>query len=525
MMLMFNQALASIEQKYNVLGVIDADNMQSPNGKHWLHCELQKLHQPVFKNNDRIVVIQKNPDIYEYTDLPGQFISTLQKFVSEIDISNYFVLLVTFNPNIKQELQQAKMLYSTDKNPIQHEIVAGSEYVPVQQKKDTFCILPWMALYVGPDGNVLPCCVADQKFPLGNIKQASVDSIAKSDQSNVLRGNMLSGQRSKECQYCYIREDARLSSPRLQHNKRWRNKVEFANTNVLNQFAPVYLDLRLNTVCNLKCRMCSGYFSSAIAQEEVDLFKDYRHKHTSLPSYSRKLLINDLIKYVPQAEKIYFAGGEPLLAAEHYNILDELIRSGNTNVEISYNTNFTNISYKNQPISNWWNQFKNITVGASIDAMGEVIEYVRHGTVWANIEENLKILQDQCVHVNFTVTSTVGFLTANSLINLQKKWHTTKKLDITKFTLSPTVSPAHLTISALPQHHKIRLGNIIQSHINWCKDHSADALAQQWQDVLQYMWHTDGSHHLVEFSRLTQIMDKHRGECFAKTFPEFKDLI
>ena len=37
------------------------------------------------------------------------------------------------------------------------------------------------------------------------------------------------------------------------------------------------------------------------------------------------------------AEKIYFAGGEPLLAAEHYEILNALISCGNTDLEITYN--------------------------------------------------------------------------------------------------------------------------------------------------------------------------------------------
>jgi MoaA/NifB/PqqE/SkfB family radical SAM enzyme len=384
-----------------------------------------------------------------------------------------------------------------------------------------------MHLYVGTDGNVLPCCVADQQHPMGNIEEQSVDSILKLPVFNQLRKNMLSGLRSKECSRCYAQEDAGLQSNRLSHNNQWQNiKQDNLNKDAsIDNFNPTYLDIRLNNICNLKCRMCSGYFSSAIAQEEVVLFGKKESVQSSLKLQQRNLGLKEILEYVPAAEKIYFAGGEPLLTAEHYEILDALILCGNTNLEITYNTNFTTLNYRGRSVLDLWKQFSNIKIGASLDAAGAVAEYVRHGTNWSIIESNLELVKSQCPHVNFTVTSTVGLLNVYGLVKLQQDWHNSKTLNISKFSQSIMITPAHLTVCALPLEHKQRLEQTINHHIAWCRENNANGLATQWNDVLNYMWSNDNSHCMTEFKRLTHIMDQHRNESLVKAIPELTNLL
>jgi sulfatase maturation enzyme AslB (radical SAM superfamily) len=227
---------------------------------------------------------------------------------------------------------------------------------------------------------------------------------------------------------------------------------------------------------------------------------------------------------LPYAKKIYFAGGEPLLAAEHYKILDALIECGNTDLEIFYNTNFTSLTYKNISTVEVWKKFSNVTIGASLDAMGAVAEYVRHGTKWPTIESNLASVKKHCPHVNFSVTSVVGFLNAASLIDLQKNWHENKILDITKFTLTAMTGPEHLTLRILPKEHKGRIEEKIRTHIKWCEQHRATTLAKQWQDVLNYMWGADLTYLLPKFKQLTVSMDQFRNEFFSLVLPEFQTL-
>lgn len=523
----FDNAIANQRALYDTVGPYYLSNSCQPNGDKHLHDFLTSVYQSEYNPNFRILIIQDCPDTYDYEDLPGRAICALQKYASQIDISNFFILVITGNKNISAELEQVQQLYSTDSASIQSYIVEGVNYVPIQKIHDTFCALPWMHLYVGTDGNVLPCCVADHQHPMGNIEEHSVDNIVKSPAFNQLRKNMMDGLRSKECSRCYVQEDIGLQSARQSHNNRWKNikKDNLKKDGSIDKFDPMYLDIRLNNICNLKCRMCSGYFSSAISQEEVVLFGKKESVQSSLKLQQRNIGLKEIIEYVPTAEKIYFAGGEPLLAAEHYKMLDALIACGNTDLEITYNTNFTTLNYQGRSILNLWKQFSNITVGASLDADGDVAEYVRHGTNWNIIKSNLELVKSQCPHVNFTVTSTVGLLNVYSLIRLQQNWHNTETLDISKFSQSIMIGPEHLTVSALPLEHKQQLEQTINYHITWCKENNANSLAKQWHDVLNYMWSKDNSHCMSEFKRLTQVMDQHRNESLATAIPELANLL
>lgn len=516
-------SISDLQKIYNTSKPFYLSDLQKLDGNKQLHQFLTSVYQAEYKNNFRILIVQDCADVYDYADMPGSAMCILQKYASQIDISNFFILIITSNKHIETELEQVRKLYSTDNCKMQSQIVDETEFTKKVVSLDTFCVLPWIHLYVGTDGNVLPCCVADHQHPMGNIEKHSIDTIVKSSSFTQLRHNMLTGQRSKECSRCYIQEDSGISSSRLGHNARWPNiKIEQAK---IDQFDPVYFDIRLNNICNLKCRMCSGYFSSAIAREEVELFGNKNHVQSSMGSSQRQVALKEILNFLPQAEAIYFAGGEPLLSSEHYEILDALIACGNTDVKINYNTNFTTLQYRSRNVLELWKQFTNITVGASIDAYGVVAEYVRHGTVWGTIESNLELVKLQCPHVNLTVTSTVGLLNAASLIFLQKTWHESNQLDILKFSQSILISPDHLTLTSLTADHKHRLDKLVNDHISWCYKNDGVRLAKQWQDVLKYMWSADTSYHLNEFKRLTTITDHHRHESLETSIPELQNLI
>ena len=54
------------------------------------------------------------------------------------------------------------------------------------------------------------------------------------------------------------------------------------------------------------------------------------------------------------------------------------------------------------------NEFKDVSVGASLDAMGPRAELMRNGTVWADVERNREDMLKKCPHVDFYISPTVG---------------------------------------------------------------------------------------------------------------------
>jgi radical SAM protein with 4Fe4S-binding SPASM domain len=497
---------------YNIIDVIlFSDSLLS------IRKKLELVRKDSFDSNDRIVIKQDIVDSYPYIDAPGSKLIEIQKIINQVDISNCFILLVTSNPYVQSEIEFITKFYSVDTTPINFSITTGEYKKQIGHYNNTACSKLWNHLYVGTDGNINPCCLADHRFPIiKNIDNNDVVSIIHSEEFNQYRDWMKQGYRSIACNKCYHNEDNNIRSARVVCDPN-KEKIDITS-----------LDIRINNICNFKCRMCSEYFSSSIQQETIELYGKNsqlgfeKNLLTGFSSDKKNRLLEKIMPYITNdLTYIYFAGGEPLITKEHYQILDRLIEIKNLNLEISYNTNLSMLKYKKFDVVDYWKQFTNVKIGASIDASDNVAEYIRHGTVWTDIVKNIDVIKKNAPNVNLFISSTVSFLTIENLIKLQTKWISEKTFEATNLTLHVLTSPAYLSPAALPQHHKQRLSNIIENHINWL---GKTEVANQWQDVLKYMNNNDYAYTLNDFKSRTKILDKHRNESFLDVFPEFRDL-
>jgi len=511
-----DQALEQLNKEYCVLGTFYYSMLAKHNGEKILYDWLYTHHKDYFEPNERLVFVQDCGDVYEYNDELGNHTTAIQKALKVVDITNCFVTILTTNKNIARELTLV-----TDTDVINHVVVPG-KYDPIFPTfGNTFCPLPWMHLHIAPNGDVLPCCAGDTNYPLGNIDQDSLVNIYNNKKFQKLRQGLLTGKHPKECQYCWIHEKNGLKSHRLNHLEHHR-VLEIRNDGLVDNFNPITLDIRINKVCNLKCRSCSPHLSSAIAQEVQGI---YNVDWPTLNNRQRKLVMSELLLLLPNSEHIYFAGGEPLLAPEHLAMITELGRIKNTNLNIFYNTNFMQLDFRGTSFTDMWKEFSDITVGASLDAHGSVAEYLRHGTVWSTIESNLKRLQNKAPHVKFRVTSTVGFLNIESLIELQRNWTEQGLISIDQFSIPQIIYDSYFSVQAAPIHHKRRLTLIIKDHISWLNFQSAKELANRWQEVIDYMWKEDRTHLLPEFQRTMSNQDQYRNESFHTILPQFADIM
>ena len=511
--MIFDKSLSELTQIYQVIETIDLSSLDSKE----LYNKFSNLYKLEYQPTERIVVTH-NTDNYPFRDLAGQKLTQLIEYINRIDIPHFVITIVTTNKNIKFELETLSA-ESVGSVCVDGEYIENAKY-----NRDSFCILPWMHLYVGTDGNILPCCEADHRFPLGNINADSIQNIMNSSLAQQIRSNMLAGVSCKECVNCYTNEDNNIDSARQQANSFNRQYLHLAKSNIIDiaNYTPYTMDIRINNICNLKCRMCDGYFSSSIAQEEFELFnKTYTGRF--LTQKQKNQVLDKIMHYLPNVESIFFAGGEPLIIEEHYKILDRLIELKKTNIEIVYSTNFTNLSFKNSSLLDMWGKFSNVTVEISADAIGKVAEYVRHGTKWNQLEKNLILLKEKCPAVNVKIKSCVSLLSVESLIELQKSWYQ-KGISIDSFFIDPVIGPDHLTLQVLPIDQKNRISKLINSHIDWINMSGGTHLANQWNKVLQFMMSNDASYHLKEFQRLTSIMDNKRNESFIEIFPQYKNL-
>ena len=510
---LFEDKLLFLPTDISIVGVLQFDDTLNE-----LSRQLDLLRKDQFLPNERIVIVQEHPDQYPYIDGDGKQLIEIQKLVNRADIGNCFILILTANTNIATEIANIHQDHSSDSTLFDWCIYPG-EYIPVISRyENTACTHLWDHLYIGTDRNVLPCCVADHRYPIGNIDTQDINDILDSDNAQNIRQWMVDGYRTKACSLCYKNEDNNIKSLRraFQPKSSKRKKI-------------TYLDIRLNNICNFKCRMCSEYFSSSIQQETTEMFgKDavLGYEKINLNSINQKTRQSNLKKLLPYVtadlEKIYFAGGEPLITEEHYSILDQLIAINNVDIKMSYNTNLSKLSYKRYNIFDYWKQFSNVLVGASIDASGLVAEYMRHGTVWQDILDNINAIKTQAPHVNLTITSTVSWLTLENLVELQTQWLDSSMFTCDQLLISILTDPLYFSVTTLPKSYKQSMTDKINKHIEYL---GQCQLAQQWTELRDFMNNTHTEHELIEFSKRNVMLDQHRNESFNQLFPQFQDLL
>ena len=324
-------------------------------------------------------------------------------------------------------------------------------------KNSSFCILPWIHMYVDPVGEFFPCCVrAPGMNSFGNINKTSVEAVWNSSQMKTLRKDMLGNQpRPDVCGTCYKREKKEGNSHRLGFNKKFfhlipvkiKSTQEDGSVNDLNWS---YWDFRLSNKCNFRCRTCGPEHSTAW-QAELNS-PDNTVRENNRPGWQAGF--EYFLKNSQNIEEIYFAGGEPLLIDEHYHLLEWLIQNKKTNIVLSYNTNLSILEYKDWKILDLWKKFKYVYVSPSIDHFGKKAELIRKGTNWTQVEKNLKtILKEK--HIQVRPTLTISALNILDFVEIHKYFFKMGLIKtINHFALNMVLQPEFFSVSILPEEQK-----------------------------------------------------------------------
>jgi hypothetical protein len=90
-------------------------------------------------------------------------------------------------------------------------------------------------------------------------------------------------------------------------------------------------------------------------------------------------------------EEIYWVGGEPLMYDIHWRSMDRLAMDKNLQkVHLRYNSNLSRVRFGKHYLYDWLPQAKDWTMCASIDATGEIGEFIRTGLNWEEWDKNFR---------------------------------------------------------------------------------------------------------------------------------------
>ena len=396
-----------------------------------------------------------------------------------------------------------------------------------KQKNKSFCVLPWIHLATHPIGTVTPCCITDMKDGVSTaahedndnlhffLSKDSLDSISNSKRFKEIRKQMMNGEYPAVCQKCYKYEAGGVDSKRIESNRVFKKYIDqcFPNTNPDGSLKEVkynYVELRLGTVCNLKCTTCNPFSSNRWHQDlhgfkGTEFEKDYFKLDIRTEWYRDYNFYDELYLKCNDLQEIWINGGEPTLIKEHGYFLEKFINDGSSkNIDLHYSLNCTQFPDKFIEI---WKNFRNIRIHLSIDDLKERNYYIRFPSDWDQIMKSFDKILKYRDKFNLEVCQTISAL---NVYNIDK---------FKKFTLDNNLIishnyvhyPNHLMVNLIPEEMKHKILN----NINFLRKDEIERLKIE-------LFKPFTEKELNRFYSFVNIMDKTRKVKIGDYLPEWK---
>ena len=404
-----------------------------------------------------------------------------------------------------------------DDNNTPYEDFAGKLYSTLNP---TFCILPWMHVQYKPTGQSKPCCrydnnkedrdfqeytknLTEHQDDLSEmflyrakelvIQKSSIEETFNSKYWNKARELTVENKPISGCHKCYAEEkidgevavSMRLGSSILYNDGFLHKKPKFEKPSL------EFLEIGFGNYCNLACLSCNSSLSTTWYDNEVALNKiaSTDIKRTVFPKLDniRFELEKETLKSL---KLIKFTGGEPMINPEFIKFIDAICEQGspeNISLEI-----YTNCSYIPSPklLENLV-KFKNIQLNLSIDAFGNVNDYIRYGSSWEGtnkqtVSRSIDFWLDRGVqnkNINIIMSTTLSILNVFDIPKLMSWWmrkfkdsgnkvvvHRNETLPTEYegfFKLQMAFDPNYINVSLLPQEYFVEI-------VQWCNDYEAN---------------------------------------------------
>ena len=416
----------------------------------------------------------------------------------------------------------------------------------LNNQSKTFCMHPFTGLATREDGAVKVCC---RSHPVGFIQDQSLEEIWNNDVMQRIRKQVLNNERPAECAPCFNLEDQGVESLRQRHIagvipeariNLYPNAVSTMRKDYTMPFEIPTIEIKMNNLCNLKCRMCNPMDSTSW-NDWQEIEEHYKKEDNFLVkkiidlNLKNKPFLDSFVdtanwwssfkKLLPYFRRVEFAGGEPLMDPTHYKILDMLAPYGDQ-IEIKYATNLTMLGKSNRTIWEYWPKFKSVAVNVSIDGIGDSYEYVRGNASWSELVNNIR--QIQTIPNVSRIVGAVAVQVSNILILDKMIELFLDDLGIVFYTNMvnyPNVLSAQVLPGPLKNIAITRLLNVQDKLANFklVEKHPMllDLTRGQITGVINYLSANNQSDKWQECIEFNHKLDATRNQCFEKITPEF----
>jgi organic radical activating enzyme len=304
------------------------------------------------------------------------------------------------------------------------------------------------------------------KIDLSQLR-SNPSALHNTDQKKVERKMMLAGERPSGCSYCWKIEDAGGRSDRVYRSgESWAQNARKDIIQALDtgDVDPRYMEVNFNQACNFKCMYCSPHLSTTW-EEEIKNYGPYiinkidgtTTKHNDIEYLEKDGLmplkvpnkdnpyVDAFWKWWPnlykKLEVFRITGGEPLMDANTFRVMDYIYKNPNSWLEVSITTNlcppkpelmdkFISKLQKLEEIQIWKEEerfnpgsgnnwyvnmaLKNFAIFVSLDSVGKQAEYIRNGLDFKQLNNNVHR------YLSCTDNATITFINTFNALSVPK---------------------------------------------------------------------------------------------------------
>ena len=357
-------------------------------------------------------------------------------------------------------------------------------------KKETFCAAAWFQIRnEHADGKYRVCCEIDQSksdfFGNKDLKwpEDKPEDFFNSDYVQYLRKELNEGKKIPECSSCWERESVGGKSLRQTLNDTVTNnkgnnlentwiKNYFKNKKDYNSNLILSADIKTTNICNFACAMCEPMDSSKLytkwiknsnepAIKKLLSLKPKNYLDNVKNAYMDKNNRYELLEYIisSKPKHLKILGGEPLMDEKMFEILNNFPEKHN--IKILF---VTNGSKNLCEVSDRLKEYKDVNYTISLEGTGKIQDYIREGSVWEQIKNNILEYKTKYSNNQLSVHCTMQALNISYISDLIEWCHTHSiALNLNKLN-----EPNFLGISSVPP--KIKEDIIKKLHnINWSR--------------------------------------------------------
>jgi uncharacterized radical SAM superfamily Fe-S cluster-containing enzyme len=278
------------------------------------------------------------------------------------------------------------------------------------------------------------CCHYIRQNETEKSNLSFLDWFNHGNQPTVLRNNIINGVESSACSACYYNEKNKLISHRMQRNiqaavyhgeyfkESLMQSPAYKRMNGDKTIYPAFMHITLSNLCNMKCRMCFPAYSSQLADAYKKINWMSKDEPTLLDWTVDDNKWNEFLELVKNNNRLmalHFMGGEPLYHKKFYEFIDWCIDNNKTDFHLTFVSNGTIFK---ESLVNKLKHFKSIQIEISIENMHETNDYIRMGSDYKTIQENiLKFVRKGILIVLRTVPQALSIMHYDTILDFALK--------------------------------------------------------------------------------------------------------